>query len=194
MNNGKGEWTIIVNGKQQEFEVECDPPDDAKRRYILKVYPKDKTQTKKEILVIMLNPSIADKDKPDPTCRALINLCDWKGYNNITICNLFSLRGPNVKELNNKIQDTNDSLNDLKLKECIGRFDEILCAWGRAKELKDRNFYNARINKVYEMLTNKKLKEFGHSPFNGDIYPNHPYYIRIKPKEQWGINEHKPWT
>lgn len=191
MNNRKGEWT--VNGTR--LEVECYPPSDSKRRYILKIYPKDKTLTKKEILVIMLNPSTANENKPDQTCKALVDLCNRNGYDFITICNLFSLRKSNVKELNEEIQDANDSLNDLKLKDCIEQFDEVLCAWGRAKKLKDRNLYNARIIKVYEMLTNKKLKEFGHSSFNGNIYPYHPlYYIWTKSKESWGIKEHKPWT
>ena len=188
MNNGKGEWLENVT-------INCDPRNDSNRRYTLKIVPKDSAQIEKKILVIMLNPSTADKDNSDKTCRDLIDLCDWNGYTSITICNLFSSRGQ-VKELNEFMENgtANDDSSNEKLKEQIKEFDEILCAWGRAKELKDRKPYNARITKVYEMLTNKKLKEFGHSSFNGNTYPYHPYYIHIKSKEQWGINEHKPWT
>ena len=186
MNNGKGKWPENVT-------VKGDPLNDSNRRYMLKIFPKDSAQIKKEILVIMLNPSKADEDSSDKTCKVLINLCDWNGYNGITICNLFSLRKSNVKELNEEIQDANDSLNDLK--RYIEPFDEVLCAWGRAEGLKDRNLYNERITEVYEILANKKLKEFGHSSLNGNIYPYHPlYYIYTKSKEPCEINEHKPWT
>ncbi len=195
MNEEISKWRIKVNRKLQEFEVECDPPNYSNRRYMLKIFPKNMAQIKKEILVIMLNPSIADKYSSDKTCRDLINLCDCNGYNSITICNLFSSRGQ-VKELNEFMENgtANDNSSDEKLKEQIEKFDEVLCAWGKVEELEDRNLYNIRINKVYEMLTNKKLKEFGHTSFNGDIYPNHPYYVHIKSKDQWKINEHKPWT
>lgn len=74
MNNGKQEWTIKVNDNLMEFEVECYPPNDSKRRYMLKIYPKDKTLTKREILVIMLNPSSANEFKKDQTCEFVISI------------------------------------------------------------------------------------------------------------------------
>ena len=185
MNNGKGKWDV---GNTQ-LEVECCPPNDS-TRYMLKIYPKDKIQTKKKIFVIMLNPSKADENEPDQTCEYLIKLCDYNGYNSLTICNLFSLRG-NIKKLNEEIHNANDLSNDQKLDECIAQFDGILCAWGQADKIKDRKAYNKRIREVYIKLTNKKLREFGHSTFKGYKYPHHPRYTYIKLKESV-IGEHKP--
>lgn len=176
MNDGKGEWTVMVFGTQQTFEVECDPTfeDNPNRRYILKIFPKDRTQIKKELLVIMINPSTADEKKSDQTCRALLNLCDYNNYTNITICNLFSLRTSKVEELNEKIYEANDTQNNDKLTLCIGKFNEVLCAWGKASKIKKRGDYDTRINQVYQMLNGKKLKKIGNGLVD-DKYPIHPY-------------------
>lgn len=191
------EWPPVkVNGAPQIFEVKCDPTNDSKRRYILKICPKDKTKIKKKILVIMLNPSNANEKKPDYTCRALINLCDSNSYNLITIWNLFSLRTPDVEELNEKINDANDNQNNEKLRLCIGQFDEILCAWGRAKEIKDMEFYNDRIDQVYhDMLKGKNLKKFGDEfSFKDKAYPTHPrryYFIKSRNKSKIKFTNYK---
>jgi hypothetical protein len=180
MNNGKGTWVEVkVNDEKQDIRVECDPPNDPKRRYILNLDLKPKIQTNNKILVIMLNPSTADEKKTDSTCRALMNLCDWNGYNTITVCNLFSLRTSNVKELNEKIDEANDIQNDDKLKACIGKFDEILCAWGKADKIKRRKEYDARIENIEGMLNGKKLKKIGNGLVNGK-YPFHPYFYNFK--------------
>jgi len=185
MNSGKSKWPENVT-------VDGDPLNNSNRRYMLKIFPKNSAQIKKEILVIMLNPSTADENKPDQTCEYLIKLCDYNGYNSLTICNLFPLRG-NIKKLNEEIGNANDLSNDQKLYGCIAQFDEILCAWGQADKIKikDRKAYNKRIREVYIKLTNKKLREFGHSTFKGYKYPHHPRYTYIKSKESV-IVEHKP--
>ena len=160
MNNGKVKWTIKVNGTPQKFEGECYPPNDSKRRYVLKVYPKDKIQTKKEIFVIMLNPSTADENEPDQTCKFLINQCNWNGHNSITICNLFSSRGL-IEKLNECMENdtANDNSSDEKLKEQIKKFDEILCAWGGPyKGIKNKKVLNDRIKEVFKILESQKLR------------------------------------
>lgn len=152
MNNGKDEWP-------QKFQIECYPPNDSKRRYILKIYLKDKTQTKKELLVIMLNPSYADKKKSDPTCLTLINICESNYYDSITICNLFSLRTSKVEELNEKINEANDNRNINETKKCIEGFNEILCAWGGPyKEIKNKKTLNDRLKEIFKSLKLQKLK------------------------------------
>lgn len=183
MNDKKSKWTSLG------FEAECYPPNNSERRYTLKLYPKDKALTKKEILVIMLNPSTADENKPDTTCRSLIKLCNFNDYNSITICNIFSLRTPNVMVLNKaiKINTANDDLSDEKLKECIKEFNEVLCAWGKADKIKDRKIreiLDTRIKKIEEMLKGKKLYKFGDTSFNGKSYPLHPYFYNTMNTEK----------
>ena len=193
MEDGKEDiWrNVKVGDKRRDYKVKCWKSDDDKHRYKLKISLINSTSTK-EILVIMINPSYAYEKKPDYTCRALINLCDFNKYNSITICNLFSLIKSNMENLNEprKMNIANDKLSDDKLEECIEcikNFNEILCAWGSAEKIKDRSFYNDRIRKVYnDMLKGKNLKKFGDEvSFKGKTYPTHPrrYYI-IKSKNE----------
>ena len=180
MNNGNGEWSgVKVNGEIQNIKVECKAQNDSIRRYVLRIHLKAKTQIEKEILVIMLNPSTANENKPDPTCKALMNLCDWNGYNFITICNLFSLRTPNPSKLNDNIDEANDTQNNDKLRLCIGQFDEVLCAWGNAKKIKERAKYLTRVYKVEDMLNGKKLKKIGKGLVD-NRFPYHPYSFCFK--------------
>lgn len=78
------------------------------------------------------------------------------------ICNLYSSRGQ-VKKLNEFIENgtANDNSSDEKLKEQIKKFDEVLCALGKAEKINDRDSYNTRVAEIYERLSNKKLREFG---------------------------------
>lgn len=192
MNDKKNKWASLG------FEAECPPPNNSERRYTLKLYPKDKTLTKKEILVIMLNPSTADENKPDTTCRSLIKLCNFNDYNSITICNLFSLRTPNVMVLNEAIKTNtaNDDLNDEKLKECIKELNEVLCAWGKADKIKDRKIreiLDTRIEEIEERLKGKKLYKIENTFFKGKNYPTHPYwYNTLKSKNKFEI-KFKPY-
>lgn len=184
MEDGKGEWTVNVFGTKQTFEIECNPifEDGSNLRYILKIFPKNKTQIKKKILVIMLNPSKASEKKSDPTCRTLINLCDWNNYNSITIWNIYPWRSQKV----GKFQCDNEleiEANDKKLGEYIVKFKEVLCAWGKANGIWNRNSYDARVQKVIKNLNNKKLKKLGSDLVDGK-YPHHPLYYFFQ-KGKW---------
>ena len=163
-----------------DVKVECDPDNDTNKRYILNISPKDKKVTKK-ILVIMCNPSTADKYWSDHTCKVLIRICEGNGYNSINICNLFSFRGT-IKELNKAIEDSkaNDELSGKKLEEQSDTLDEVLCAWGGPyTDLKNKKIFEDRIKEVLEILKSQKSKgkeilKLKFDKKDRELYPPHP--------------------
>lgn len=174
MNNRRYKWPGNI-------EVKCDPRRDIYRRYVLKIFPKDGNVVKKEILVIMLNPSDADNDWSDHTCKVLMKICKCNGYNSITICNLFSSRGQ-VEKLNEFMENdkANDEISDKKLEEQINKFDEVLCAWGGPhNKIRYKKILIDRIKKILKILKSQKLRgkkilKLKIDKKSGKLYPSHP--------------------
>ena len=56
-------------------------------------------KAKKPLIVVGLNPSTADNEKPDPTMRRVISFMESNGYDGFLMINLYPLRTPSPKEL-----------------------------------------------------------------------------------------------
>ena len=86
----------------------------------------DKRQPK--LLYIMLNPSIADGKKDDPTIKRLIFFTKKFRYGGFYVANLFTQITPYPKELN---MDNLSKKNNLKIiNDLIKKSDSIVYAWG----------------------------------------------------------------
>jgi len=127
-------------------------------RYFLK---REWDNSKGLLLYILLNPSVADEKKDDPTIRRLISFTSNFNYGGFLVGNIFTTITPNPKEIDRSkgISDKNfDEL--LKL---INKVDQIVYGWG---------------NSVEEPQLLKKLvldpKCFGKN-LNGT--PKHPLYL-----------------
>ena len=129
MKPKEGQWEkIVVDGKERTYHTKC--WEDDKHRYILELKREINLPTKK-ILVILLNPSDADSEKPDPTSENLVRLL--KNYNWISILNLYPCRSSKPEHISLNNEDANKE-NDKKLKEYIDEFDEIFCGWGEINQ------------------------------------------------------------
>ena len=129
-----------------------------KNRYFLK---REWDNSKGLLLYIMLNPSVADEKKDDPTIRRLINFTQKFDYGGFLVGNIFTKITPNPKELD-KFKGMSDK-NFEELIKLINKVDQIVYAWG---------------NSVEEPQLLKKLvlspKCFGKN-VNGT--PKHPLYL-----------------
>ena len=86
----------------------------------------DKRQPK--LLYIMLNPSIADGKKDDPTIKRLIFFTKKFRYGGFYVANLFTQITPYPKELN---MDNLSKKNNFKIiNDLIKKSDSIVYAWG----------------------------------------------------------------
>jgi len=129
-----------------------------KNRYFLK---REWDNSKGLLLYIMLNPSVADEIKDDPTIRRLINFTKKFDYGGFLVGNIFTKITPNPKEVDKSRGMTNKNFKELL--KLINKVDEVVYAWGNStdepKELK---------------YLVKSPKCFGKN-FNGT--PKHPLYL-----------------
>ena len=131
---------------------------DNKERYSLK---REWDKSKNKILYIMLNPSLADEKKDDPTIRRLISFTKKFNYGGFLVGNIFTKITPNPKEI-----DTSTGISDKNLEELlklINEVDQVVYAWGNTIEEPDT---------IKEQVL--KPKCFGKN-FNGT--PKHPLYL-----------------
>ena len=85
-------------------------------------------QKKPKLLYIMLNPSIADDKRDDPTIKRLIFFTKKFRYGGFYVTNLFTQITPYPKELN---MDNLSKKNNLKIiNDLIKKSDSIVYAWG----------------------------------------------------------------
>ena len=100
-----------------------------KNRYFLK---RKWNNSKGLLLYIMLNPSLADEKKDDPTIRRLINFTKRFDYGGFLVGNIFTIITPNPKEL-----DKSKGMSDKNFEEIIklvNKVDQIVYAWGGSIE------------------------------------------------------------
>ena len=109
----------------------------------------------------MLNPSIADEKKDDPTIRRLISFTKKFNYGGFLVGNIFTTITPNPKEI-----DRSKGISDKNFKELfklINKVDQIVYAWGNTVE---------EPQLLKELVLSPKC--FGKN-LNGT--PKHPLYL-----------------
>ena len=116
---------------------------------------------KPKLLYIMLNPSIADDKRDDPTIKRLIFFTKKYRYGGFYVANLFTQITPYPKELN---MDNRSKKNNLKIiNDLIKKSDSIVYAWGNLV---------SEPRELMEIIDNPLC--FGKN-LNGT--PKHPLYL-----------------
>ena len=138
--------------------------DNKKHRYSLKrIWDKDKPK----VLFIMLNPSLADNYKDDPTIRRLIKFAKLFGYGGFYVGNLFSYITSYPKDLVDKdLSFCNKNLKEIR--KMISLSKEVVYGWGNSFEEPDW---------LKKIISNPKC--FGK---NKNKTPKHPLYLSYNNK------------
>jgi len=143
--------------------------EDKQYRYVLTRVWKEPSNP---ILWIMLNPSTADEYQLDPTLTRCLNFSqDWN-FSEMIICNLFSLRSTNPKNLYSHKNPIGPENLKYILEESK-RANMIMVGWGNHSNL-DINWRNNLLNSL-----NKSLYCLGRNK-NGN--PSYPLYKSSKLK------------
>jgi hypothetical protein len=135
-----------------------------KHRYSLKrIWDNDKPI----VLFIMLNPSLADNYKDDPTIRRLIKFAKLFGYGGFYVGNLFSYITSYPKDLVDKdLSFCNKNLKEIR--KMISLSKEVVYGWGNSFEEPDW---------LKKIISNPKC--FGK---NKNKTPKHPLYLSYNNK------------
>ena len=112
-------------------------------------------------MCIGLNPSLATKDKKDPTITNLIKMLDKLGYGGFYMMNLFAWVSPHPKDLLSCPDAIGE--NDCKLKEVEGLCKDVIFCWGNFK------LTEARILQVVQKYPSAKC--FGKTKSGKPLHP-----------------------
>jgi len=139
------------------------------------------SQDHKLLMVIGLNPSMADEVRSDPTVTRCINHARRWGFGGLVMLNAFAVRGVNPKILT-QAQDPVGIENDYWLRVLSQDIDvgRIVLAWG------NHGLKFGRQGKVLECLryAREELKCFG---YTNEGAPKHPLYLKQdQPLRAWG--------
>ena len=141
--------------------------EDKVHRYVL---TREWDLDKPSIMIIALNPSIADEKIDDPTIRICIGFARQWGFGKLFVANLFSFRATFPKDLFNSHNPVGNK-NDYWLKKLAKDVDKVVLAYGNRGKFKNRH------NEILKIIDNpyciKKLKTG---------MPSHPLYLKYTKK------------
>lgn len=159
-------------------------------RYLLTVSLRNKGN--KRVLVIMKNPSRANKEVSDLTVNRVLKFCYREGYSEVNIMNLYSYYSPNPNKIaelytNGQVNIAIGKENDTIMKNLLPEVQEIIVAWG-GDTFGYTDEYKSRIEQVINIIKGRKLYYVQENNGRG-WYPRHA--------QVWHVNrgiKKCPWT
>lgn len=124
------------------------------------------------VTFIMLNPSIGNQDRPDPTLRKCINYAKKWGYDGIKVANLFAYISTNPKRLR-EVDDPVGVDNNQHILEMIEDSEQVILAWGQSIR---SPFVKRRIQEVMYLL--RERDSYCLKRTVDGKYPKHPLFLK----------------
>lgn len=128
------------------------------------------------VLWVLLNPSIANKEKNDPTSTRLIGFSEGFGFARYDLVNLWALVSTKPKLLKTH-PDPVGSENDKIIGELAAKADTVIVAWGQSLPKGGE----ARAKQVLEILKQHQPNVWCLGTTKSG-QPNHPLYLRADTK------------
>lgn len=122
------------------------------------------------LLWVMLNPSVADETKDDPTIRRCVGFSRQWGYGGLDVVNLFALRTSDPKILPFAADPVGPE-NDRYIAEAARHATEIAVAWG------EHGGYMRRDPAVRALLGRHAAHPLQCLGFTKNNSPRHPLYV-----------------
>ena len=82
---------------------------------------------------ILLNPSIADGERDDPTLNRCGGFARSWGFGRVSVANLFAWRSTDSRALRSAVDPIGEG-NDRYIKQLVSEADTVVAAWGTAAE------------------------------------------------------------
>ncbi|MDY8137584.1 DUF1643 domain-containing protein [Aquimarina sp. 2201CG5-10] len=126
-------------------------------------------ESKPKVMFIMLNPSLADAERDDPTIRRCINFAISWGFGGIYVGNIHPYRSTDPRKLK-KVMNTYGKNNVVHIVSMLDKCQVVVCAWGNNERPPE---YFKELSKLHYLELSK----------NGT--PKHPLYLKadLKPKK-----------
>lgn len=134
------------------------------------------------VVFVMLNPSTADAENPDPTITRCIGFARAWGYSCFYVVNLFGFRSSEPKDLA-KADDAVGPKNDCYIEQILGQAKRVVVAWGAEKAA------TKRVPALMAIL-NRGMARHGHPLCLGVTKSGAPRHPLFSKKDA----ELTPWT
>lgn len=97
------------------------------------------------VTFVLLNPSTADEEKPDPTMRRVLGFAKSLGYGRVEVVNLFALCSPLPKVMMAAGANAVGPDNDRHIREALLSAASCVVAWGNDGMFRDRDLEVMRL-------------------------------------------------
>lgn len=121
------------------------------------------------MVFVLLNPSVADAARDDPTLRACISFARGAGFGGVEVVNLFAFRATDPRALR-AVADPAGPGNDAAILSAACGGGMVVCGWGRGGAL------HGRGAKVAARLRAAGIT-LHHLGLTKDGAPRHPLYV-----------------
>ncbi len=132
-------------------------------------------ESKKELIFIGLNPSLANEKKNDPTLRRIIGFAEIWGFGRLYVVNLFARisRSPKLlRYCDDPVGSKNDFVLNQNIKYWLANdLCQLWIGWGTNGKFMNRDAW------VLKKITNKYLKKPYIIGLTKEGYPKHPLYV-----------------
>ncbi|MHC5537597.1 DUF1643 domain-containing protein [Singulisphaera rosea] len=125
---------------------------------------------------LMLNPSVADASRSDPTMVRCVNYAKAWGYGAIVLTNLFAFRATDPREMK-RAEDPVGPENDRIVMEVAREAGLVVAAWGNHGSYRDRG------RQVMRMFATERIS-LNYLSMTKEGYPSHPLRLRADLKPQ----------
>ena len=123
----------------------------------------------RSVLVVMLNPSIADEERDDATVKRVIGFAVAYGFSWLTVCNAFGFCSTEPENLY-RVDDPVGPDNDSTIVREATRAERVIVGWGNEGVFQDR-----------DKAVMKLLRDAGKPAYCWKItntgQPSHPLYL-----------------
>jgi hypothetical protein len=126
------------------------------------------------LTIVMLNPSLADARRDDPTLRRCLGFAAREGFGGLVVVNLFGLRAAAPAALRrhaDPVGPGNDAALSAALGDAAAMAQPVLCAWGTHPAARERSLALAPVFAT----SGARLVCLGLTATGA---PRHPLYVR----------------
>ena len=148
---------------------------DEKNRFVLG------NNGERTLVIFGINPSIANKEKSDPTISTILNRLETWGYDSFVMLNIYPERATQLKNLPQEIDENLHKKNIEEIKKVISTAYGVLIAWGN--QIKHRDyFYKICLKEIEKAIDESCIKTY----CLGTSKSGHPYHpiARVKKPEK----------
>lgn len=145
----------------------------------------------KPLVVIGLNPSTADEEKPDRTINKVMGFAEGNDFDSFVMLNLYPQRATNPDNLHLEIDKNLLEQNIREIQDLLKKHNEITILASWSDKISSREYFSTCIRSIYDITSNMNVtwKKIGELTKKGN--PRHPLYSSYNlPLTNFDINNY----